>query len=95
MCCRLSEIIEYETLEYLKLDPDPYDDRHPSRTHPDCALGSSLKVLFKKEAFLNKLVGLYCKETWGEELDLAVNTAACRLFVNVLPGLETHHIFQV
>jgi len=91
----LSEIIEHETLEYLKLDPDPYDDRHPSRTHPDCSLGSSLKVLFKKEAFLNKLVGLYCKETWGEELDLAVNTSACRLFVNVLPGLETHHIFQV
>jgi len=91
----LSEIIEHETLEYLKLDPDPYDDRHPSRTHPDCSLGSSLKVLFKKEAFLNKLVGLYSKETWGEELDLAVNTSACRLFVNVLPGLETHHIFQV
>ncbi|ODN04546.1 Protein mahjong [Orchesella cincta] len=91
---RLSEIIEFETLEYLKLDPDPYDDRHPSRTHPDCPLGSSLKALFKKEAFLNKLVGLYCKEGWGEDLDLNIHTAACRLFVNVLPGLETTHIFQ-
>jgi len=55
----------------------------------------SLKGLFKKEAFLNKLVGLYCKEGWGEDLDLAVHTQACRLFVNVLPGLETTHIFQV
>lgn len=92
----MSEIIEYETNEYLKLDPDPFDDRHPSRTHPESSLGQSLKVLFKKEVFLNKLVGLYCKDGWGDDqMDLAVNTAACRLFVNVLPGLEATIIFEV
>jgi HIV-1 Vpr-binding protein len=91
----LSEIVEYETIEYLKMDPDPFDERHPSKTHPDCALGHTLKVLFKKESFMNKLALEYMKETWGEELDLQVNTAACRLFVNILPGVENSLVYQV
>lgn len=82
-------------LEYLKMDPDPFDDRHPSRTHPDCSLGHSLKALFKKEVFMTKLVHEYLKENWGEGLDLEINTAACRLFVNILPGLETSVVYQV
>lgn len=94
-CSRLAEIFEYETLEYVKMDPDPFDDRHPSRTHPDCALGHSLKALFKKEVFVNKLVHEYLKENWGEGLDLEVNTVASRLFVNILPGLETSVVYQV
>lgn len=27
--CRISELIEQETGEYHKADPDPFDDRHP------------------------------------------------------------------
>lgn len=27
--CRISELIERETAEYHKADPDPFDDRHP------------------------------------------------------------------
>jgi len=93
--CRLAEIFEFETIEYLKLDPDPFDERHPSKTHPDCALGHSLKVLFKKETFVNKLSLEYMREIWGEELDLEVNTAACRLFVSILSGVESSTLFQV
>lgn len=26
---RMSEVIEWETAEYHKTDPDPFDDRHP------------------------------------------------------------------
>lgn len=26
---RMSELMERETVEYLKSDPDPFDDRHP------------------------------------------------------------------
>lgn len=76
------------------MDPDPFDDRHPSRTHPDCALGHSLKAIFKKETFMTKLVHEFMKENWGEGLDLEINTAACRLFVNILPGLETSVVYQ-
>lgn len=31
--CRISELIERETGEYHKADPDPFDDRHPGY-HP-------------------------------------------------------------
>lgn len=30
-CCRMSELIEKETEEYRKGDPDPFDDRHPGK----------------------------------------------------------------
>ena len=54
---RLAEIIEQETENYYKMDPDPFDERHPSRTDPDCNFGHILKVLFRKEIFMTK-VGL-------------------------------------
>lgn len=42
------------------MDPDPFDERHPSRADPDCALGHILKVLFRKDSFMNKVtVNLY------------------------------------
>lgn len=52
---RLAEIIEIETENYLKMDPDPFDERHPSRTDPDCKLGQILKLLFRKDNFMNKV----------------------------------------
>jgi len=92
---KLSQFLEKEMQDYLKLDPDPFDDRrHPSRTHPNCSFGHTLKLLFKKDIFMTKLVHDYLRENWGE-LDLSVNTAACRLFINVLPGLETTVVYQV
>lgn len=52
---RLAEIIEVEAENYLKMDPDPFDERHPSRTDPDCNFGHVLKVLFRKENFMTKV----------------------------------------
>lgn len=52
---RLAEIIEQETENYYKKDPDPFDERHPSRTDPDCNFGHILKVLFRKEPFMTKV----------------------------------------
>lgn len=53
---RLAEIIEIETENYLKQDPDPFDERHPSRTDPECKLGQILKALFRKDNFMNKVI---------------------------------------
>lgn len=39
----------------MKKDPDPFDERHPSRTDPSCALGMALKVMFKKDNFMTKV----------------------------------------
>lgn len=39
----MSELIEKETEEYRKGDPDPFDDRHPGET---CVLLRSLSLIF-------------------------------------------------
>jgi len=59
----LAEIIEAETENYMKMDPDPFDERHPSRADPDCALGHILKVLFRKDSFMNKVSCHHCIKT--------------------------------
>lgn len=56
---RLAEIVETEMEAYMKMDPDPFDERHPSRADPTCNLGHVLKVIFKKDTFMNK-VSCYC-----------------------------------
>ena len=53
--CRMAELLERETEEYYKMDPDPFDDRHPGRAVPTCALGHLMKTLFKNEDFMNKV----------------------------------------
>uniref|UniRef100_A0A6I8SXT2 DDB1- and CUL4-associated factor 1 n=1 Tax=Xenopus tropicalis TaxID=8364 RepID=A0A6I8SXT2_XENTR len=50
---RMSELIEKETEEYRKGDPDPFDDRHPGRANPECMLGHLLRILFKNDDFMN------------------------------------------
>ena len=51
---RLAELLEIETENYLKMDPDPFDDRNPSR-NPNCSFGHMLKIIFKKEVFMQKV----------------------------------------
>ena len=97
---RLAEIIEIETEHYYKTDPDPFDERHPSRTDPQCNLGQILKALFKKDVFMSSLVSDYLRETYYSRLGIVghdvdqLNIAACRLMLDVLPGLETTVVFQ-
>uniref|UniRef100_A0A3Q3JWF1 DDB1- and CUL4-associated factor 1 n=1 Tax=Monopterus albus TaxID=43700 RepID=A0A3Q3JWF1_MONAL len=87
---KVSELIEQETGEYHRSDPDPFDDRHPGRADPDCMLGQLLKILFMNEDFTNALLDMYIMTS--TELDL--NTAACRLLQNIMPGLDTAVVFQ-
>lgn len=130
----MCEIAEKETENYLKLDPDPFDDRHPGRVDPDCALGNILTVLFKKDDFMNQVIYCTCKfcmhlnfemkisksrcvfnvdltilpnvtkfclcsvfQLVGSYIissrDKEVNTLACRLLFDVIPGLETSIVF--
>ncbi|KAL1021566.1 hypothetical protein UPYG_G00014890 [Umbra pygmaea] len=87
---KISELVERETEEYHKADPDPFDDRHPGRADPDCVLGHLLKILFKNDDFMNALVNSYVMTS----RELTLNTAACRLLQNIMPGLETAVVFQ-
>uniref|UniRef100_A0A8C5AX56 DDB1- and CUL4-associated factor 1 n=1 Tax=Gadus morhua TaxID=8049 RepID=A0A8C5AX56_GADMO len=83
-------LVERETEEYHKADPDPFDDRHPGRADPECVLGHLLKILFKNDDFMNALVNSYVMIS----RELSLNTAACRLLQNIMPGLETAVVFQ-
>lgn len=56
---RLAELLEAETENYLKMDPDPFDDRNPSR-NPNCSFGHMLKVIFKKDLFMQKASDKIC-----------------------------------
>ncbi|XP_017875845.1 protein mahjong [Ceratina calcarata] len=97
---RLAEIIELETENYLKMDPDPFDERHPSRTDPECNFGHILKVLFRKDNFMTKLINDYLRDTYWSRAGVTgrdvrkLNIAACRLMLDILPGLETSAVFQ-
>lgn len=87
---RIAELVEKEVEAYLKMDPDPFDDRHPSRAYPDCTLGHLLKILFKNDNFMNKLVNNYIMHRDNRDL----STVGCRLLLDILPGLETSVVFQ-
>lgn len=52
---RICELVEKETVLYYKMDPDPFDDRHPSRSKPGCTFGPLLKSLFKDDDFMNRV----------------------------------------
>lgn len=55
MNSRLAELVEAEAENYMKVAPDPFDERHPSRADPNCAFGQMLKILFRKDTFMNKV----------------------------------------
>lgn len=62
---RLADIIELETENYMKMDPDPFDERHPSRTDPECNFGHILKILFRKDNFMTKVI-VFIRYTYTE-----------------------------
>lgn len=96
---RISEIFEEATNVYLQKDPDPFDERHPSRTDPECELGRMLKLLFRKDNFMTRLVNDYLRDNFFtrqniQKSSLELNIAACRLILVIMPGLETSAVFQ-
>lgn len=55
--CSLAEIFEREKDIYQRKDPDPLDTRHPYRADPSCQYGLLLKLLARKDTFMNKVRG--------------------------------------
>lgn len=52
---RMAEVVEAEMDVFNKMDPDPFDERHPSRADPNSVLGQVLKIIFKKDNFMDKV----------------------------------------
>ncbi|KAL7738429.1 hypothetical protein ACLKA6_006742 [Drosophila palustris] len=95
----LAEIFEREKDAYMRKDPDPLDLRHPYRTDPSCQYGLLLKLLFRKDTFMGKLLNEYLRENYFSRQSvsrssLELNIIACRLILVIMPGLETTAVFQ-
>ncbi|WKY05016.1 hypothetical protein Q1695_005767 [Nippostrongylus brasiliensis] len=86
----IAEIIEQSIDDFLKLDPDPLDDRHPARTHPQAEYGNLLKMLFRNDDFMNKLVISYLL---GRDQPV-LSVVAARLLLDCLPGLDAAVVFS-
>merc|ERR1719228_1777860 len=91
---RMADILEKETNVYMASDPDPFEERHPSRVDPDCQLGLLLKAYFKKESLVSEVFNNYLKENYWTRMGTSktsfdLNVASCRLVLDIMPGLET------
>ncbi|XP_028303285.1 DDB1- and CUL4-associated factor 1-like isoform X2 [Gouania willdenowi] len=87
---RMSVLFEREKEVYHRGDPDPFDGRHQGYPDPDCAPEQLLKTIFKKADLTNTIIDSYILSS----RDHALNTAACRLAHNIIPGLEISAVFQ-
>ncbi|KAG7493398.1 DDB1-and CUL4-associated factor 1-like isoform X1 [Solea senegalensis] len=87
---RISELIEKETAESHKADPDPFDDRHPGRSDPEGMLGKLLNTIFMNNDFTDALLDMYIMTS----RDMSIKMAACRLLLDIMPGLETIVVFK-
>ena len=89
----LSEILEKETNVYIASDPDPFEERHPSRVDQNCQLGIHLKALFKKENLVKDLFTKYLKDNYFvragvDKSSFDLNVATCRLVLDIMPGKQ-------
>ena len=60
---------------------------------PDCQFGLILKTYFKKESLVGDVFGLYMRDNYFtraglDQSSFSLNVAACRLVLDILPGLE-------
>ena len=92
---RICTLVERETETYLKRDPDPFDERHPVRIDPKCALGSVLKAVFQDEELINRVVALIPSSRSSDDpLSPPSAITAARFLIDVLPALELSVVFQ-
>ena len=92
---RICTLVERETETYLKRDPDPFDERHPVRIDPKCALGSVLKAIFQDEELINRVVALIPSSRSSDDpLSPPSAITAARFLIDVLPALELSVVFQ-
>ena len=72
---------------------DPFEERHPSRVDSDCQFGLLLKAYFKKDSLVQEVLNNYLKENYFtraglDQSSFNLNVAACRLVLDIVPGLE-------
>ncbi|CAB3993233.1 DDB1- and CUL4-associated factor 1 isoform X1, partial [Paramuricea clavata] len=88
---RIADVVETEYEVFLKSDPDPFDDRHPARSEPNCTYAHVLKSLSKSENLVDVILNTYLMATrW----DFKLCCVATRLLFDLICGLEMEQIYQ-
>ena len=49
-------------------DPDPFEERHPSRIDPECPFGLILKTFFKKDPIMTEILTSYLRDNYFTRL---------------------------
>ena len=83
----------YKTVLFNVFRPDPFEERHPSRVDSDCQFGLILKAYFKKDSLVQEVLNNYMKDNYFtraglDQSSFNLNIAACRLVLDIVPGLE-------
>ena len=93
-------MIEFQEHDvYLSKDPDPFEERHPSRINPECPFGQILKAFFKKEALVEEIFTHYLRDNHFSRLgqsksSFELNVATCRVVLDILPGLQKEVLYS-
>ena len=93
-------MIEFQEHDvYLSKDPDPFEERHPSRIDPECPFGQILKAFFKKEALVEEIFTHYLRDNHFSRLgqsksSFELNVATCRVVLDILPGLQKEVLYS-
>ena len=53
-------------------DPDPFEERHPSRIDPECPFGMILKSFFKKDNLVSDIFSSYMKDNYFTQKGLVI-----------------------
>ncbi|CAJ0928750.1 unnamed protein product, partial [Mesorhabditis belari] len=81
---KVAELLEKAMNYFLEQDPDPLDERHPSKTHPQHPYGILLKHLYRHDDFMHTLVVSYI---FGRD-NLPLTIAASRVLLSSVPGMD-------
>ncbi len=91
--CRMSIFLKEHNV-YLSRDPDPFEERHPSRVDPEGQFGQLLKAFFRKESLVQDVFNNYLRDNYFsfrigvDKSSMGLNVAALRLALDIVPGLE-------
>ncbi|GMT25335.1 hypothetical protein PFISCL1PPCAC_16632 [Pristionchus fissidentatus] len=87
---RVAEILEAAMEDFLQMNPDPLDDRHPQRTHPTASYGVMLKAIIRKENFMQTLIVSYLMA----RDNVPLSETAARVLLSCVPGLDSDTVFS-
>lgn len=87
----IGNTLQEHYLNYLKMDPDPNDERHPLKIKKDSLYAQMLEYLTKEDDFMTSI---YTKYVLDNEDDEEVLIAASTVSIMLMPALDHELMIQ-